>query len=291
MKKNNKFKDLLNKKGFYVALYSCSAVIVVIAGIISINNMRSINNNTKPDAVAKNQESQIEIEEKEDYTEYAQANQSDVKSYTENEQYNDENIVAQAPIKEENTQQNTNPTKETKKEEPTTSKEEPTTEKNNTTTEKSSRTNNTDKVFSMFDDSKEMSWPVSGKIVMDYSMDTAIYDKTLDQYRTNDSICIAAPVGTQVKAATEGIVETIFSDSENGQTVVLDHGNGWRSTYSQLQDNVLVKEGQLVKEGDLIGGVGNPSYYSILLGPHLEFKLTKDDSSTDPKLVLAEYDE
>lgn len=288
MSKNNKFKELLNKKGFYVALYSCSAVIVVLAGIISINNIKSINDNTKPNTVVEN--NQIETKAIED--EMAQANQSNVKSYTDNEEYNNQNIVAQVPIKKENTVPNTKPSAESKKENVNqVPKEEATTEKSNTTSEKSPQPKNTDKVFSMFDDSKEMSWPVSGKIVMDYSMDTAIYDKTLDQYRTNDSICIAAPVGTQVKASAEGIVESVFKDSENGQTIVLDHGNGWRSTYSQLQDNVLVKEGQLVSESDVIGGVGNPSYYSILLGPHLEFKLTKDDSYTDPKLVLAEYDE
>ena len=136
-----------------------------------------------------------------------------------------------------------------------------------------------------------MSWPVSGKIVMDYSTETAIYDKTLDLYRTNDSICISSPEGTDVIASSEGIVENIFVDDENGKTVVINHGNGWMSTYSQLQDEVSVDVGQVVKEGQSIAKIGSPSNYSVLLGPHLNFKITKDEKSSDPKLVLVQIEE
>ncbi len=147
------------------------------------------------------------------------------------------------------------------------------------------------KVFSMFNESQEMTWPVSGQIVMDYSTETAIYDKTLELYRTNDSICISSPEGTDVMASSEGIVENIFTDNENGKTVVINHGNGWMSTYSQLQEEVNVAVGQVVKEGEFIGKIGSPSNYSVLLGPHLNFKITKDNTSSDPKLVLAQIEE
>ena len=84
--------------------------------------------------------------------------------------------------------------------------------------------------LSLFDDSQEMEWPVSGQIVMDYSDDTAIFDRTLEQYRTNDSICISADVGTEVFAAADGIITTITNDKISGITVNVDHGNGWTST-------------------------------------------------------------
>ena len=42
--------------------------------------------------------------------------------------------------------------------------------------------------LSLFDDSQEMIWPVSGQIVMDYSVETGIFDRTLEQYRTNERI-------------------------------------------------------------------------------------------------------
>lgn len=144
--------------------------------------------------------------------------------------------------------------------------------------------------LTLFDDTQEMEWPVSGQVVMDYSYNTAIYDRTLDQYRTNDSICISADVGTEVCAASDGIITSITNDKISGVTVNVDHGNGWSSTYSQLEENLAVSEGEAVHKGDKIGVVTNPTNYSVALGPHLEFSVYNEDSPTDPKLVLAQVE-
>jgi murein DD-endopeptidase MepM/ murein hydrolase activator NlpD len=69
---------------------------------------------------------------------------------------------------------------------------------------------------------------------------------------------------------------------------VLDHGNGWRTTYSQLQDNVLVSMDDVVTSGQIIGGVGEPSIYSVLLGSHVDFGVSRDDVPVDPADVLGE---
>jgi murein DD-endopeptidase MepM/ murein hydrolase activator NlpD len=140
--------------------------------------------------------------------------------------------------------------------------------------------------YTLFDDSKEMSWPVEGRILMDYSVDTAVYDETLDQYRTNDSLCIEAAADTEVCAAADGIVEAISNDRVNGNMVVLDHGNGWKTTYSQLRDDVNVTEGEVVCKGETVGRVGTPSVYSEALGTHLTFTVSRDNNNIDPKLVL-----
>ncbi|MCL2704496.1 MAG: peptidoglycan DD-metalloendopeptidase family protein [Defluviitaleaceae bacterium] len=131
-----------------------------------------------------------------------------------------------------------------------------------------------------------MDWPVLGDIVMKYSVDHLIYDRTLEQYRTNDTICIGAKLGTPVTAATDGIVKEIFTTRENGRTVVVDHGNGWRTTYSQLQDDILVKAGDVVSKGQQIGSIGSPSLYSSQLGAHLAFSVHKDYNTVDPSTVL-----
>ncbi len=144
--------------------------------------------------------------------------------------------------------------------------------------------------LSLFNDDDEMTWPVSGQILMDYNMDSAIYDKTLEQYRTNDSISISAPLGTEVCVSADGVVTAVTKDEEKGVSVSVDHGNGWMSTYSQLQDNLKISEGQTVYQGDVIGNIAEPSKYSTALGPHLEFSVFKDDKATDPKLVLAALD-
>jgi len=145
----------------------------------------------------------------------------------------------------------------------------------------------TDEPFTPFADGGQMSWPVVGATVMPFSGDQLVYDSTLDQYRTNNDICIAADVGTQVRATAAGVVVDVTNNRQNGNEVVIDNGNGWRTTYSQLQDGVLVQAGDIVTEGQIIGGVGSPSIFSMLLGSHLEFKVEKDNVAIDPTSVLA----
>ncbi|MDR2898825.1 MAG: M23 family metallopeptidase [Clostridiales bacterium] len=144
-----------------------------------------------------------------------------------------------------------------------------------------------DPVFSVFTGNEDMFWPVEGNIVMDFSTDRLVYDSTLNQYRTNDELCIAADVGTQVKAAADGVVRSIADTRESGNVIVIEHGNGWFTTYSQLQDGILVEEGDVVTKGQVIGGVGEPSIYSVLLGSHLSFKVEKDQEAVNPNIVLA----
>ena len=55
-------------------------------------------------------------------------------------------------------------------------------------------------------------WPVTGDVIMNYSMDHTIYHATLMEYKCNPAIIIGADVGTNVKAAAKGIVEKIDRD-------------------------------------------------------------------------------
>ena len=147
---------------------------------------------------------------------------------------------------------------------------------------------NNAQTFNSFDDNQKMAWPVFGEIVMDYDNENLVYDKTLEQYRTNDCISLSAQIGEQVKATADGIVKLITNTPESGNTIVIDHGNNWTTTYSQLQDDLLVNEGDFVKKGQVIGGVNAPTKYGILLGSHLDFKVSHEDNPVDPKLIMAE---
>ncbi len=273
--KKNKFKEFVNKKGFMVAIYSCAAIIIAMTGIIASNKGTNEQEEKKETKTA-----QVE-----------QANQSNVKSYRESQ------VTGNSALTLENDDFSTKQDNSSKKsiEKSTESKSSKNDKQNNTKsnnnipTETQSESNKSSRTeFSLFDDSKEMTWPLSGQIVLDYSMETAIYDKTLDQYRTNDSVCIAGDVGADVLASAEGKVKSVSKDKENLTSITIEHGNGWMSTYSQLQDNVLVKEGDIVDEGAVIGNISEPSYKSSLLGPHLEFKVAHNDEYTDPKLILAQ---
>jgi len=130
--------------------------------------------------------------------------------------------------------------------------------------------------------------PVMGNVAMDYSMDKMVYDPTLEQYRTSDSICYSAEEGTRVSSAAQGTVESVLKDSSKGVSVTVFHGDGWRTTYSQLSENVAVSQGDIIEKGQTIGYVGTPGRYSSAMGSHLEFKMTLNGESIDPKTALAE---
>lgn len=125
-------------------------------------------------------------------------------------------------------------------------------------------------------------WPLNGEIVMPYSMGHAVYDPTLEQYRTNASISISAEKGTEVKAAADGTVTAVAEDAENGKMVTISHEAGWLTTYGQLEDAVTVKKGDKVKKGQVIGSVDVPTKYGVALGEHLEFGMKQGEESKDP---------
>lgn len=270
---DKKLNSFFKKNGFSVAVCSTIAVMMVASLYFSYNSISK-------------------TEDVEEITENLQVNKSDVKSYTEIEvstQATTEDLKKTEIVTE--TEEVTEATTNNEEAKAPSSSSNPEEIETSETEAESVEPSQNEKAFNEFQDGQEMSWPVSGRIVMNYSADTAIYDKTLDLYRTNTSIAIEAVEGTDVLASAGGIVENIFLDDEKGTSVVVNHGNGWLSTYSQLRDNVSVSIGDVVSEGQTIGSVGVPSNYSVSLGSHLDFKLTKDDISSDPTLILAQLNE
>ena len=128
--------------------------------------------------------------------------------------------------------------------------------------------------------------PVVGNVAMDYSMEKMVYDPTLEQYRTSDSMCFAVEEGTEVNSSAQGTVESVLSNKAEGVSVTVFHGDGWRTTYSQLGEDVAVSQGDIIEKGQLIGFVGQPGIMSSAMGSHLEFKMTLNGESVDPKTVM-----
>ena len=286
MNNNNNLKEFFKKNGFSLAICSTVAILLVATLYFSYKGFEGYEDNN----IAQEDINEISKDN------FEAVNKTDVKSYKESttsveittEKKQSENVTEK--ITEQTTNKIAQDLKEKNTETTTSNKKAQQEEKQKEENKKDTKKEEA-KVFNKFDESQEMTWPVSGQIVMDYSTETAIYDKTLDQYRTNNSISISAPVGTDVVASAEGIVENIFTDAENGKTIVINHGNGWLSTYGQLEEEVNVAVGDIVKEGQVVAKIGEPTNYSVLLGSHLNFKITKNDISSDPKLVLAQLEE
>ncbi len=127
-----------------------------------------------------------------------------------------------------------------------------------------------------------MVWPVSGTVVMDYSPDALIYDATLDLYRTSNSLSIGASEEETVVAAAAGTVKEVGKTDELGSYVVLDNGNGYETTYGQLSEEAMVEVGETVAQGETIGRMSEPTWYSAALGTHLIFTVTVNGETVNP---------
>lgn len=123
--------------------------------------------------------------------------------------------------------------------------------------------------------------PVVGEVLLDYSMDKAIYHATMQQYKYNPALVLAAAEGTVITAAADGIVKSIYYDAQTGNTVTFDVGDGYELTYGQLEE-IAVAEGDRVSAGDLIGKVAKPTIYYSEEGSNIYLKLTKNGTPVDP---------
>ena len=136
-----------------------------------------------------------------------------------------------------------------------------------------------------FTDEDTLEWPISGNILVNFSMDQTIYFPTLDQYKYNPAIVIEAHEGDLITAAAAGKVTGVYEDREIGKAVTMELGNGYEVTYGQL-DNILVSEGSYVAKGDVIAQVASPTKYYSVEGTNVYFKLTKDGIPVNPMSKL-----
>ncbi len=125
-------------------------------------------------------------------------------------------------------------------------------------------------------------WPVSGEIERGHSLELLAYDVTLGDWRTHEGIDILAETGTQVAAAHCGSVESIRKDDLYGMTVTLNHEDGSRSVYANLDEAVSVAVGDWLEPGAIIGTVGSTALCEIGQQGHLHFAMEVDGIAVNP---------
>lgn len=136
-----------------------------------------------------------------------------------------------------------------------------------------------------FQEEQGLVWPVVGDVLINFSMDKTVYFPTLEQYKYNPAIVIAAPVGENIAAAADGRIVSVGYDPMIGNHVVMDLGNGYELTYGQLE-NITVSEGGYVATGDPIATVASPTKYYSVEGSNMYLKLTKDGEPVNPMSSL-----
>ena len=102
-----------------------------------------------------------------------------------------------------------------------------------------------------------------------------------------------APTGTEVFATGNAKVDFAGWKQGYGNTVILDHGYGYKTLYAHLY-KILVRKGQKVRRSDIIALVGNTGKST---GPHLHYEVRLNNKPVDPRnyyfydLSPEEYDQ
>ena len=101
-------------------------------------------------------------------------------------------------------------------------------------------------------------------------------------YRTLQShqgVDYTIPEGSRVFATADGIVQSVSGrNSTYGQSIVIDHGNGYQTQYSHLSE-AKVRRGNRVRRGDIIALSGNSG---LSLAPHLHYEVRYNGMRVDP---------
>lgn len=133
-----------------------------------------------------------------------------------------------------------------------------------------------EKLSGDFDKNKgKLNWPVIGKVIHQFGK---YENPQLKTVLSNTGIDIRAEKGTEIRCVFPGIVSLITYMSGFGNTVIVDHNNGYYTVYTHM-DEVQVSKFQFIESGEVIGVVGTSG---SLEGAMLHFEIYGNNTPLDP---------
>jgi murein DD-endopeptidase MepM/ murein hydrolase activator NlpD len=121
--------------------------------------------------------------------------------------------------------------------------------------------------------------PVEGMRSSSFGLRRFFNDQPRSPHKGMD---IAAVSGTPVRAPRAGVVSAVGDYFFNGNTVVVDHGQGYVTMYCHLSE-IAVEVDQALAEGERLGAVGATGRVT---GPHLHFGAYLNGTAVDPSILL-----
>lgn len=121
--------------------------------------------------------------------------------------------------------------------------------------------------------------PVKGRVSSEFGVHRILNGQPRSFHKGTD---FAAPSGTPIQAAQKGMVVEVGNYYFTGLTVVIDHGQTFKTIYCHLRQ-IDVEKSQAVAQGELIGQVGSTGRAS---GPHLHFGVSLNNARVSPELFF-----
>lgn len=132
--------------------------------------------------------------------------------------------------------------------------------------------------------------PLSGVTIRLFTVEEPQYFAATHTWMVHPGIDLQSDYGAQVAACAAGTVKTAGGQGSMGPCVEIDHGNGYSSFYAGLAEAGLVRPGDPVRQGQVIGLAGNGVLAESEDGPHLHFEIRREGKPVDPLLVFLGID-
>lgn len=123
-------------------------------------------------------------------------------------------------------------------------------------------------------------------ITRGYSDTQPTYSETLDVWEVHKAVDVRGEIGQEIKSLLDGEVVDVFHDDSHGMSIKIKSDENIDILYSNLDENVPVKTGDVLKEGDTIGSIGNTTAVEFKEGPHIHVEVFKNNESIDPMTVI-----
>lgn len=113
------------------------------------------------------------------------------------------------------------------------------------------------------------------------------HNKTLNIYRQHDGMDFQCNAGTEVLAAVDGTVKSVYTNSRlYGAIIEIEHANGVSTVYKFVEPNENLRAGTTVNRGDVIAKVAVATGIENADGDHLHFEVYKNTKAQNPDTYL-----